>query len=137
VVRKTSNAKAANYSHEKSNPNWAGFIRCDMDNSDRERFQIWAEDNPSTEVLTMALDEAQEKALKLSFAFNQTEGTWMCSFTGTGDSPTELGKWTLTGWGGVSEVALQSLWFKHTEMLNKNWVKGYAVQGKKDRNYVG
>jgi len=130
-------AKADNWTSDKANANWSGFIRCDMDSAEKERFLIWAEDNPDTEVLVMALDEAQENALKLSFVFNKTEGTWMCSFTGTESSPAVLGKWTLTGWGGVPERALQSLWYKHTVMLEKNWVKGYTVQGKKDRDYVG
>jgi len=132
-----SRAKAANYTSDKANPNWDGFVRCDMDNETKQQFGVWADENPSDECFGMLLDEAQEKHLKVTFLFNDKEGTWMCSFTGTAASPTVLGKWTLTGWGGAPERAIQSLWFKHSVMLEKNWVKGYVVQGKKDRDYVG
>lgn len=130
-------ATAKNYASDKANANWDGFVRCDMDAHAKEQFGVWADENPFEEIYSMVLDEAQEASLKVTHLYNAKEGTWMVSYTGTADSPKVLGKWTLTGWGGTPERAMQALWFKHTVMLEKNWVKGYVVQGKKDRDYVG
>lgn len=125
------------YASEKQNTKWDGFVRCDMTASDKEEFLIWVEDNGWAQVFEELVGEAETNDFKLSLMFNKKEGTWMCSYTGTENTPKQYGKFTLTGWGGLPERAMQSLWFKHTVMLKRNWTKGFASSEPKSRDYVG
>lgn len=130
--------KSVSYAHEKSNKNWSGFIRCDLTIENKAHFGVWSDEHDIEACMTELLDTALELKMKVTIAFNEGQKTWMASLTGGEATPPRFGKWTLTGWGGTWERAVQALLFKHLVVLESNWTVGQAdYEAPRDRSYFG
>jgi len=123
---------------KKTNPDWLGFVQCDLDTEKKRQFSAWLETETTVATLWERMVELCESGYKCSFTFNENTGAWTCSLSGTVSAPENSQGYALTARAGDVNRALGALIYKHDVVLGGDWSKGKptAIQNRNDGDWV-
>jgi len=118
------------------NPNWKGFIRCDLDTRLRGEFDEW-EKTVNIQETTFTLLAGCSEGLKFSIAYDFTNGVFVASLAGNNPEHPPTFGWTLTARASTWERAISALYYKHVVVMEEDWRDHMAVRDDdKDNQWV-
>lgn len=105
---------------------WSGFVDVEMDASDKANFLSVV---PPYEDVWEEVEVSVQEAYKFSLSYSEKYTTWNASLTCTLNGHVNAGL-TLSGRGGTPHRAMSALWYKHVIMLERDWSKRPANNGR-------
>lgn len=109
------------------NPNWKGFIRCELDGTLRSRFDEWSKTFGLDEVMS-GLTGGIAEGFKLSIGYDFQNGVFVASMAGNDPDQPQFFGWTLTARASTWERAAEALYYKHFIIMEEDWRDHMALR---------
>lgn len=114
---------------------WGGFVQISLDESDRERYDVWVSENPNA-MWPLLIDSLAE-GLKLTVVWDGANECFIATFTGR---PDPMGKMefttSLSARNSDFIATLTLLVYKHVELCGEDWTD-WLINGEKAKRNFG
>lgn len=113
---------------------WGGFAQVNLDESDREQFDLWMSEHPES-VWPLLIDSLAQ-GLKLTMVWDGANECFIATFTGRPDPEGKLEFTTSLSARNVDFMASVSLLiYKHVELCGEDWSEWLINGSKAKRNF--
>jgi len=107
---------------------WGGFINIRVDDSQAAEFEKWWPDY--RQEVWRSFDDLLGAGMKVSFAYDEENECYICSFTGKGWEAS-TSRWCMTTRAGTLDESLALAMFKHFVLADGDWGDYLPKTGKK------